>query len=196
MKFLPLIIIVFTSLHCAKGGSSSIVGDPNLAFTWESDCITEGGRNFILTLENTGKESKRTKAFFYDDKCESASDTDIWSTQYALGDKFVNAQDVFRINFTIKKAEKIYTNDAEINTANTSSAYGYDDWSADESKDVTGKKYASTGSDAQPDEGQIEYQIFQVADDILTLGDMSLAEGTSEETRPKKLSTLLILHKQ
>jgi hypothetical protein len=198
LKNLSLLIISLTSFACAKGGGSGgIVGDPNLAFTWESECLKDdAGRNFIMIMENTKKESKRTTTYFYDAKCDSASTSDVWMTEYALGDRFTNAPDVYRINFTIKTVEKTYTNDAEINTANAISAYGFDDWATNEAKDVTGKKLAPTESFAEPEADQVEYQIFKVEDDLITLGDISVVDADSEETRPTKLSSYLVLQKQ
>ncbi|MGE0174024.1 MAG: hypothetical protein AB7T49_14600 [Oligoflexales bacterium] len=160
---------------------------------WATDCILQESNAAIVYEYRTiqFKDNKAIVSFdkFYDPRCQEGIFTTIYTSSYSLGKfaDYLNVPTGFEIDYVYLSAQLIQHNQAQLDSYNDLGAYGYTDWVLNEPKDITGRAFGTTSTDAVAAAGELDYDVIAIADGYMTIGLTESGDGKSTVTRPKEL---------
>lgn len=158
--------------------------------TWVSNCY----ENHIFTKTYTADGTASSQQDIYDDTPNCAGTISlslITTTTYVANGA--------NLDSVLVTATAMLTAQADADSANAESIYGYTDWQANTPKDIL-DRYSFPDDDTSLILHTAEnfYQIFMTtpSGNALYFGDTATLEGTTEDTRPIYYNTALVFMKQ
>lgn len=170
--------------------------DEDLIGTW-STCFEDGtsGKSFKIEYIFDESYQKYNNITYLDNSCNDEIYRILYNRKYEI---FSTTNTSFNeINFTTSDVKIIYlkqSGEFSVDTLNSTNAYGFNDWQINVEKDITGLS-PDAESEPIPQKGETLYQIYQIIDNKLMIGDPRTGNSSTEEERPTEVNKDLILSK-
>lgn len=176
--------------------NKSLFSTADLKGTWVSGCVNYINGSIIRRYVDDGDGSLRALVHYFADRdCETPKHVSRLTAEYELGDSSEEAAGAYNIDITYSEIEAAYFEES-IDEANEESYFGFNDWVAEEYKDVAGLK-ETPASTALSDKGDVFYTLVKIDGNNRYIGlTTDLEDGTSEDQRPTTVSDDIVLVKQ
>lgn len=171
------------------GGPTPTTTVPLTSGSWVTDCIPGGNESGIETLTFTASTMTLASVVYSDVACTNLSTTVTTVSGYVLGAASTAVPAANNLDVTPQKATLAIHDPATITTANTGTLYGYNNWVADQARDIT---LLTPAGGAQP-LAKPFYTIIENDGDKLYMGSKKAAtdDNTTVAGRDTQLNAVL-----
>ncbi|NRA46182.1 MAG: hypothetical protein HRU09_14610 [Oligoflexales bacterium] len=155
---------------------------------WSTDCIKVSGKSYKENFQFQYNQFRRETVFFLDDACLSIEHIDLSYEEFTIKGDAEQLTEAKKLDTKLLSLERTYHAASAADEANTATIYGYSDWVPLEAKPTHDRALAVEAEQKTRTIHQAWYSIYQIAGNVLYIGDHFSKDGLTTENRAISLS--------